>query len=72
MKDAYSFDVEQAGAPAQLQQNVVGLSAHAFHRLGLEIGFRCAPESGPIERQSQPRIHTLGAKRRVGSFLHKD
>ncbi len=67
MKDAYSFDVDQAGATAFLQQDVRRLSAH-LRAPGAEID----PDARGVRadrRQSEPRVHHPRPDRRVGSVL---
>ena len=67
MKDAYSFDLDQAGAAAFLQQDVRRLLAH-LRAPGAEVD----PDArgvGADRRQSLPRIHHPGLDRRVGSVL---
>ena len=71
MKDAYSFDVDQAGARHSYNKMFVAY-LRTFARLGLKsIPMRA--ETGPIGGNLQPRIHHPG--RRPASsevFCHKD
>ena len=67
MKDAYSFDVDQAGARALLQQDVRRLSAH-LRAARPEVD----PDGGrhrPDRRQPQPRVHHPGLDRRERGVL---
>ena len=67
MKDAYSFDVDQAGAQHSYNKMFVAY-LRTFARLGLKsIPMRA--ESGPIGGNLVPRIHHPRADRRVGSVL---
>ena len=67
MKDAYSFDLDQAGATTFLQQDVRRLSAHlraSWPQINSD-----ARGIGTDRRKSVARIHHPGADRRVGSLL---
>ncbi len=67
MKDAYSFDLDQAGATALLQQDVRRLSAHVR-----PPGPEGDPDGGrdrPDRRQSEPRVHHPGVDRRERGLL---
>ena len=67
MKDAYSFDVDQAGAQHSYNKMFVAY-LRTFARLGLKsIPMRA--EFGADRRQSFPRIHYPRLHRRVGSVL---
>ena len=62
MKDAYSFDLDEAAARALLQQDVRRLSAH-LRAHGAE-GDPDARRDRPDRRRSQPRVHHPGGDRR--------
>ena len=67
MKDAYSFDLDQAGARAFLQPDVRRLSAHLR-----APGPEGDPDAGryrPDRRRSQPRVHHPGLDRRERGVL---
>ncbi len=67
MKDAYSFDVDQAGATHSYNKMFVAY-LRTFARMGLKsIPMRA--EFGADRRQPQPRIHHPGFDRRIGSVL---
>ncbi len=67
MKDAYSFDVDQAGAQHSYNKMFVAY-LRTFARMGLKsIPMRA--ESGPIGGNLSPRIHHPGLDRRVGGVL---
>ena len=67
MKDAYSFDLDYAGAVRQLPQDDAGLYAHlpAPRAEGHPDGGRHRPD----RRRPQPRIHHPGAHRREPGLL---
>ena len=67
MKDAYSFDLDQAGAVPFLQQDVRGLSAH-LRPHGPE-GDPDARGYRPHRRKPEPRIHHPGLDRRERGVL---
>ena len=67
MKDAYSFDLDQAGARAFLRSHVCRLSSHV--RAAGPAGDSDARRHRPHRRQSQPRIHHPRLDRRERSFL---
>ena len=67
MKDAYSFDLDKAGAIALLQQDVRGLSAH-LRAHGPE-GDPDARRHRPDRRRPQPRVHHPGRDRRERGVL---
>ena len=70
MKDAYSFDLDQAGATHSYNKMFVAY-LRTFARLGLKsIPMRA--EIGPIGGNLSPRIHHPRADRRVEVFCHKD
>ena len=67
MKDAYSFDVDFAGAKHAYNRMFV-----AYLRTFARMGLRSIPmvaESGPDRRQSLPRIHHPGRYRRERGVL---
>ncbi len=67
MKDAYSFDLDQAGAQHSYNKMFVAY-LRTFARLGLKsIPMRA--ETGPIGGDSQPRVHHPRLDRRVRSVL---
>jgi hypothetical protein len=71
MKDAYSFDLDEAGARHSYNKMFVAY-LRTFARLGLKaIPMRA--DTGPDRRQSQPRIHHSGLDTGESEvFCHKD
>ena len=67
MKDAYSFDLDQAGATHSYNKMFVAY-LRTFARMGLEVDSD-ARGVGADRRQSLPRIHHPRLDRRVGSVL---
>ena len=69
MKDAYSFDLDEAAARRCLQQDVRRLFAHLCAD-GTE-GDPDARRNRADRRRSQPRIHRAGGDRRVRRLLQQ-
>ena len=67
MKDAYSFDVDQAGAVHSYNKMFVAY-LRTFARMGLKA-IPMVAETGPIGGNSQPRIHHPRLDRRERSVL---
>ena len=67
MKDAYSFDLDEAGARQSYYTQMLAY-LRTFQRLGIQaVPMKAA--SGPDRRRSQPRVHRPCADRRERSLL---
>src|SRR3954467_12070716 len=70
MKDAYSFDLDKAGATEAFYRMFVAY-LRAFHRMGL-IGIPMRADSGPIGGDMSYEFHVLADTGESGVFLHSD
>ncbi|HWA18790.1 MAG TPA: proline--tRNA ligase [Devosia sp.] len=70
MKDAYSFDLDEAGAVRAFQRMFVAY-LRTFHRMGL-VGIPMRADTGPIGGDMSYEFHVLADTGESGVFLHKD
>ncbi|MEO6395944.1 MAG: proline--tRNA ligase [Devosia sp.] len=70
MKDAYSFDLDEASAERAFQQMFVAY-LRTFHRMGL-TGIPMRADTGPIGGNMSYEFHVLADTGESGVFLHKD
>jgi prolyl-tRNA synthetase len=70
MKDAYSFDLDEASAVKAFQRMFVAY-LRTFHRMGL-VGVPMRADTGPIGGDLSYEFHVLADTGESGVFLHKD
>jgi prolyl-tRNA synthetase len=70
MKDAYSFDLDEAGAVRAFQRMFVAY-LRTFYRLG-HVGIPIRADTGPIGGDLSYEFHVLADTGESGVFLHKD
>jgi prolyl-tRNA synthetase len=70
MKDAYSFDLDRAGATAAFYR-MFAAYLRTFHRMGL-VGIPMRADSGPIGGDLSYEFHVLAETGESAVFLHAD
>ena len=70
MKDAYSFDLDEAGAVRSFQRMFVAY-LRTFHRLGL-VGIPMRADTGPIGGDLSYEFHVLAETGESAVYLHRD
>ena len=70
MKDAYSFDMDEAGAVAAFQRMFVAY-LRTFHRMGL-VGIPMRADTGPIGGDMSYEFHVLADTGESAVYLDKD
>ncbi len=70
MKDAYSFDLDEAGAVAAFQRMFVAY-LRTFHRMGL-VGVPMRADTGPIGGDLSYEFHVLADTGESAVYLHRD